>query len=412
MHGQSSALVVIVDHQDGVHAHFLAASRPSSVSASDIARARDQGPPLARARFESGCSQSHRSAFVLFQTPAKYLPGAGSFSRKRFTRLPTSEVAISILTPISFKPCETPADVLVDAAHCPRPESPRASTAFWSSAGKILWRVLHQFQHLPVSDAAGLARRLLFCPNETVPISLNSFAPNSARQPTGSNKTPSILAWYLVSIRAMRAKAGGEFGDVDRLRPEQIGRRHRISHGISPRSCQQLNCGNLGESRSQQAFRHVDLRRVVFQRRRVRQRACHRLLRQLIGQRLAFQEILRFSFPIRLARDPAEYNACVLDLSFRSAAVPAPAMPSRSPTRRAAAASQTTPGSPPSAPAVVTSVRISLYRTTCDWIRPSTIMSPGTSCSSVISLFPNGVANFTFASNGIIAVAISPGYTA
>ncbi len=37
-----------------------------------------------------------------------------------------------------------------------------------------------------------------------------------------------------------------------------------------------------------------------------------------------------------------------------------------------------------------TSVRISLKRTTWDWIRPSTSMSPGTSCSTVSSFGPGG----------------------
>src|SRR5436309_5907653 len=55
------------------------------------------------------------------------------------------------------------------------------------------------------------------------------------------------------------------------------------------------------------------------------------------------------------------------------------------------------------------SVRISLKRTTCDWMRPSTIMSPGTSCSTDISLIPEGPATFTVASSVIRAGAASPG---
>ena len=60
----------------------------------------------------------------------------------------------------------------------------------------------------------------------------------------------------------------------------------------------------------------------------------------------------------------------------------------------------------------VTSVKISLNRTTCDWILPSTIMSPGTNCSTLSCLVPSGPTSFTVASNGISAGAASPGYTA
>src|SRR6267142_1338971 len=69
----------------------------------------------------------------------------------------------------------------------------------------------------------------------------------------------------------------------------------------------------LFQSRREQTLGHVDLFRVVFERRRIGQRHRLRLRGQLRADCLSFQEIFDRVFTIGFARDAAEDDACVLD---------------------------------------------------------------------------------------------------